>query len=92
MKTTSPFDQPRTIQMPRGSGAISAVKCPHFDVSKPIHLENFMNCYKNVKFTSLIEGLKPAAKISLISKLGMKVKLQKITNQFKFSCFDRMKR
>ena len=61
--------------MPKGSGAVSAVKCPHFDISKPSQLETFMNYYKNVKLTSLIEGLKPAAKTSLISKLGMKVKL-----------------
>lgn len=64
------------FEMPRGSGAHSAEKCPHFDISKPTQLELFINCYKNVKLKNLIEGLKPAAKTQLASKLGIKVKLE----------------
>lgn len=58
--------------MPKGT--VSASKCPHFDISKPSQLEVFMNCYKNIKLKNLMEGLKPAAKTQLASKLGLKVK------------------
>lgn len=60
-------------EMPRGTGAVSAAKCPHFDVGKSTHLELFMNCYNKIKLTDLIEGLKPASNTSLSSKLGLKV-------------------
>lgn len=60
-------------EMPRGSGAVSASKCPHFDIGKSAHLELFMNCYNKIKLSDMIERLKPASKTALSSKFGLKV-------------------
>ena len=49
--------------------AVSATKCPHFDVSKPNCLETFIACHKNNKLYELLNGLKPSSKSAICSKL-----------------------
>ena len=57
--------------MPRGgsNGLVCAQKCPHFDVSKENHLENYMEFYKKYKSLKLLEGIIPSGRSLLISKL-----------------------
>lgn len=61
--------------MPRGSSAVCAAKCAHFDVSKAESMHYF-ELYRKAKVMLLLDGLKPAAKQALLSKLPeFKVKL-----------------
>lgn len=59
--------------MPRGSGVLTAQKCPHFDLTKAPFPETFLSAYKKIKFASVIETLKPSASATLNKINGTKV-------------------
>lgn len=61
-------------RMPRGTGTLSAQKCPHFDVSKSQFLESFSSTFKRIKMASVIENLKPSAKMALTKLCNLKVR------------------
>ena len=65
--------------MPRGSGALAAQKCPHFDVSKSANSELFFTTYKKIKMTTTLETLKPSAKAAINKMASFKVHDFKIT-------------
>ena len=65
--------------MPRGSGALAAQKCPHFDVSKSANLELFLTTYKKIKMATTLETLKPSAKAAINKMASLTVHDHKIT-------------
>ena len=77
--------------MPRGSSALTAQKCPHFDVSKSASLETFLSTYKRIKMATVMETLKSSAKTAINKMSGLKVRMF-LAIELKFIIFARQYR